>query len=171
MTIIILLLIAISAIIGFIYIKKSALRVILGIIVAISLLLGGFIYIIHYRINPVDTSTSPDGTYELSFQQVGDPDFPFGYTHASNVTCLIKISCENLHAEADMGSIEIKGVACEAVEVAVDMGSADISGDFAKISAKSSMGGITINTTRPEEDIEFNLDVDMGEAIINGRQV
>lgn len=82
MTLIILLLIAISAIIGFIYIKKTALRVILGIIVAISLLLGGFIYTIHYKINPVDTSTSPDGTYELSFQQVGDPDFPFGYTHA-----------------------------------------------------------------------------------------
>ena len=87
-----------------------------------------------------------------------------------NIT-LDKISCENLHSEADMGSIEIKSVACEAVEVAVDMGSADISGDFAKISAKSSMGGITINTTRPEEDIEFNLAVDMGEAIINGRQV
>lgn len=87
-----------------------------------------------------------------------------------NIT-LDKISCENLHAEADMGSIEIKSVACEAVEVAVDMGSADISGDFAKISAESSMGGITINTTRPEEDIEFNLAVDMGEAIINGRQV
>ena len=70
-----------------------------------------------------------------------------------------------------MGSVEIKNVACEAVEVAVDMGSADISGDFAKISAESSMGGIKINTTRPEEDIEFNLDVDMGEAIINGRHV
>lgn len=86
MMLVILLLIAISAIIGFIYIKKSALRIILGIIAAISLLLacllGGAIYIMHYKINSVDTSTSPDGTYELSFQQIGDPDWPFGYTHA-----------------------------------------------------------------------------------------
>ena len=92
------------------------------------------------------------------------------FVDMGNIT-LDKISCENLLAEVDMGSIEIKNVACEAVEVAVDMGSADISGDFAKISAESSMGGIIINTTRPEEDIEFNLDVDMGEAIINGRHV
>ena len=30
----------------------------------------------------IRTGLSPDGTYELSFQQVGDPDWPFGYTHA-----------------------------------------------------------------------------------------
>lgn len=86
MVVIILLLIAISAIIGVIYIKKTALRVILGIIATITLLLafllGSLIYIMRYKINLVDTSTSPDGTYELLFQQVGDPDFPFGYTHA-----------------------------------------------------------------------------------------
>jgi len=45
-------------------------------------LLGGLIYATRFNINPVDKSTSPDGTYELSFQQVGDPDWPFGYTHA-----------------------------------------------------------------------------------------
>ena len=35
-----------------------------------------------YKINPVDVSSSPDGSYELSFQQVGQPDWPFGHTHA-----------------------------------------------------------------------------------------
>lgn len=86
-----------------------------------------------------------------------------------NIT-LDKISCDNLRAEADMGSVEIESVSCEAVEAAVDMGSADISGDFAKVSAECSMGGITISTDRPEEEVEINIDVNMGEAIINGRQ-
>lgn len=91
------------------------------------------------------------------------------FVDMGNIT-LDKISCENLHAEADMGNIEIENVVCESVEAVVDMGSADISGDFAKISVKCSMGGITINTDRPEEDVIINLDVDMGEAIINGKE-
>ena len=66
--------------------RKSVLRVILGIMAAIAFvfacLLGDFIYATRFKINLVDKSTSPDGTYELSFQQVGDPDWPFGYTHA-----------------------------------------------------------------------------------------
>ena len=66
--------------------RKSVLRVILGIMAAIAFVfacfLGDFIYATCFKINPVDKSTSPDGTYELSFQQVGDPDWPFGYTHA-----------------------------------------------------------------------------------------
>ena len=35
-----------------------------------------------YRVNSVDSSTSQDGKYELLFQQIGEPDWPFGYTHA-----------------------------------------------------------------------------------------
>ena len=69
-----------------IYKRKAVLRVIFGIMAAIAFvfacLLGGLIYATRFNINPVDKSTSPDGTYELSFQQVGDPDWPFGYTHA-----------------------------------------------------------------------------------------
>jgi len=66
--------------------RKSVIRVIFGIMAAIAFffacLLGVLIYVTRYKINPVDKSTSPDGTYVLSFQQVGDPDWPFGYTHA-----------------------------------------------------------------------------------------
>ena len=66
--------------------RKSVLRVIFGIMAAIAFvfacLLGDLIYDTRFKINPVDKSTSPDGTYELSFQQVGDADWPFGYTHA-----------------------------------------------------------------------------------------
>ena len=87
-----------------------------------------------------------------------------------NIT-LDRLSCDNLYAESNMGSVEIDGVVCETVEAHVDMGSADISGDFAKISVECSMGGTTINTTRPEEDVEIKLDVDMGTAIVNGKQV
>ena len=66
--------------------RKSVLRVIFGIMAAIAFvfacLLGDLIYDTRFKINPVDKSTSPDGTYELLLQQVGDPDWPFGYTHA-----------------------------------------------------------------------------------------
>ena len=62
------------------------LRVIFGIMAAIAIvfacLLGDLIYATRFKINPVDKSTSPNGIYELSFQQVGDPDWTFGYTHA-----------------------------------------------------------------------------------------
>ncbi|MGI6736165.1 MAG: hypothetical protein ACOX41_02490 [Anaerovoracaceae bacterium] len=58
--------------------RKSVLRITFGIMAAIAFvfacLLGDLIYATRFKINPVDKSTSPDGTYELSFQQVGDPD-------------------------------------------------------------------------------------------------
>ena len=49
---------------------------------ALFLLVGSITYIIHYKIHEIDTSVSPDGKYELILQQVGDPDWPFGSTHA-----------------------------------------------------------------------------------------
>ena len=83
--IIILVSVAVLSIIGFIFIKQHVLRVALGTLAASCLLLvcllGIFIYDMTYKINPVDVSSSPDGAYELSFQQVGQPDWPFGYTH------------------------------------------------------------------------------------------
>ena len=43
---------------------------------------GCFTYVTEYRITEIDTSCSPDGRYELVFQAVGEPDFPFGRSHA-----------------------------------------------------------------------------------------
>lgn len=82
MIMIILILIAIFALFGCVKIKKPALRVFLGSIAVMALVLGTFAYVIHYRIRLVDASASPDGAYEILFQQVGDPEFPFGRTHA-----------------------------------------------------------------------------------------
>ena len=39
-------------------------------------------YVTQYKIHDIDTAVSPDGTYELILQQVGDQDWPFGSTHA-----------------------------------------------------------------------------------------
>ncbi len=39
---------------------------------------GSFVYVTDYKITKVDTSVSPDGTYELVLQAVGEADFPFG---------------------------------------------------------------------------------------------
>ena len=80
------LVIIVFSIIGFIKIRKSAVRGILGIVAAINILIvvlaGSFTYTTRYKIHEVAYSTSQDGRYVLLFQQVGDPDWPFGHTHA-----------------------------------------------------------------------------------------
>lgn len=82
----ILLLISVIHIAGCIRIKKTAIKTFLGIAGGIwmffALICGWFVFEIDYKIVNVDSSESPDGTYELYFQQVGEPDWPFGYTHA-----------------------------------------------------------------------------------------
>ena len=80
------LVIIVFSIIGFIKIRKSAVRGILGIVAAINIMIvvlaGSFTYVTRYKIHEVAYSTSQDGKYVLLFQQVGDPDWPFGHTHA-----------------------------------------------------------------------------------------
>ena len=70
-------------------IKKSSVRLILGAFVVFSfitaIIAGHFIYVTRYKTNVVASSASPDGQYELLFQQIGEPDWPFGYTHAGLV--------------------------------------------------------------------------------------
>ena len=73
-------------IISCIKIKKPTVRAILGMVaffnILIMILAGSFTYTTRYKIHDVASYTSPDGKYELLFQQVGDPDWPFGHTHA-----------------------------------------------------------------------------------------
>ena len=52
------------------------------ILAALLLLIGRFIYVTRYRISDIDAATSPDGKHEIVFQAVGEPDWPFGYSHA-----------------------------------------------------------------------------------------
>lgn len=46
--------------------------------IIIVVLWGSFVYVSDYKITNVDTSVSPDETYELVLQAVGEADFPFG---------------------------------------------------------------------------------------------
>lgn len=82
----IVIVITIISLFGCVCIKKPAVRIGLGIIAVLGLMLavliGSVIYTTKYRVNSVDSSTSQDGKYELLFQQIGEPDWPFGYTHA-----------------------------------------------------------------------------------------
>lgn len=78
--------ITVFSIIGCIKIKKPAARGILGTVAVISIMIAvlavTFTYTTKYKIHEVAYSTSQDGKYLLVFQQVGDPDWPFGHTHA-----------------------------------------------------------------------------------------
>lgn len=65
--------------------KKIIIRVccVAAVILAALLLLAGiFTYVTRYKITDVDHSSSDDGQYEVIFQAVGEPDFPFGDSHA-----------------------------------------------------------------------------------------
>ena len=52
------------------------------ILAALLLLIGSFIYVTRYKIADIDAATSPDGEHEIVFHAVGEPDWPFGYSHA-----------------------------------------------------------------------------------------
>jgi len=53
-----------------------------GVILALMILaVGDFIYVTTYRITDIDVSLSPNGEHTLLLQSVGEPDFPFGYSH------------------------------------------------------------------------------------------
>ena len=86
MIISIALAITVFSIIGCIKIKRPAVRGILGIAAVINIMIvvlaGSFTYTTKYKIHEVAESISQDGKYVLLFQQVGDPDWPFGHTHA-----------------------------------------------------------------------------------------
>ena len=61
---------------------KTIIKFVLGFVAAIFIIiavfLGSLAYVSNYKITEADTSVSPDGTYELVLQAVGEADFPFG---------------------------------------------------------------------------------------------
>lgn len=66
-------------------IKKGirTLLIVLGIILGILFILLLLIkYELSWRITDVETVEAPDGKHSISFQAVGEPDFPFGSSHA-----------------------------------------------------------------------------------------
>ena len=87
--ILIVLLIAAANIAGCVLIKKRGIQIFLGIAawiwVLIALAGGLLLYNINYKVTDIDVSESPDGAHKLHFQQIGEPDWPFGSTHA----CLV----------------------------------------------------------------------------------
>ena len=86
MIFVIALIVTVISIICCMEIKKPTVRVILGMLaffnILIMILAGSFTYTTRYKIHDVASYASPDGKYKLLFQQVGDPDWPFGHTHA-----------------------------------------------------------------------------------------
>lgn len=85
---------------------------------------GSFTYTTKYKIHDVASYTSPDGKYELLFQQVGDPDWPFGHTHARLVLqdeagtiakYSFDIADDGANASSDLCQVTWKATQVEAV--------------------------------------------------------
>lgn len=49
--------------------------------ILIGILVGSLVYAMKYKITETGSEKSPDGSYEVIFQQRGEPEFPFGATH------------------------------------------------------------------------------------------
>lgn len=67
-------------------IRNKSLRIICIVaaaVIAVALILFGiFEYTAKYKIDVIDSFLSFDGNFELMFQSVGEPDWPFGPSHA-----------------------------------------------------------------------------------------
>lgn len=65
--------------------KKSVLKIILIIVLAtllfLTAIIGIFIYTIDFKKTTIDEYKTPDEKYTLRIEQIGEPDWPFGYTH------------------------------------------------------------------------------------------
>ena len=63
-------------------IMKIIMKFVLGFVAAIFIIIavfwGSLAYVSNYKITEADTSVSPDGTYELVLQAVGEAEWPFG---------------------------------------------------------------------------------------------
>ena len=82
----IIIVLTVLSVVGCIRIKNPTAKLLLGmntiILLALLLLIGSYVYVTKYKITDIDASVSPDGKYEVLFQSVGDPDWPFGHSHA-----------------------------------------------------------------------------------------
>lgn len=67
-----------------------------------------FSYVVHYKKTICDTSVSPDGTYELTLQAIGEPDWPFGSAKGRLVLEKdeVKISQEDFELRNDGGPVD-----------------------------------------------------------------
>ena len=128
MIFVIAFIITVIAIICCIEIKKPTVRVILGLAafcnIFIMISVGSFTYTTRYKIHDVASYPSPDGKYELLFQQVGDADWPFGHTHARLVLkdeagtiakYAFDIANDGANASSDLCQVTWKATQVEAV--------------------------------------------------------
>lgn len=63
-------------------ITKWILLIVIVLVIVMILLIAGFFYITEYRVADIDSSVYEKGKYEVLFQTVGEPEFPFGNSHA-----------------------------------------------------------------------------------------
>lgn len=111
---------------------------------------------------------------------VMETDIDLGDVKLKEVTCtsvdvdnllsdirLESVVCSTVDVAVELGDVKITGIKCESINVDAESGDIDVSGDYAKINASAGLGDITINTDRPEKDVEIKVSVDLGKTKIN----
>ena len=72
---------------------------------------------------------------------------------------------------ADVGSIDIMGCDFNALDIEADMGSVDIEGRFEALKAKCDLSSIDITSVYDKEDVDLDLECEMGQITFNGEEL
>ena len=75
-----------------------------------------------------------------------------------------------LEISADCGQIECRRIRADRVELNADCGSIEAGGDFASLRAECDLGSISVETDRPEADVDLDLSASVGSVTVNGRK-
>lgn len=67
--------------------KKILFWTVFSVVLVFAIFIGLFIFETEYKLTDVGTEASPDGRYEISFQMIGEPAWPFGPTSVKITVC------------------------------------------------------------------------------------
>lgn len=150
-----------------------------------------------------DILVSYDGSERLKPEiNVANGEFsvkqkPLKISKPSNVESILTISLPKdkkmtgIDLNADMGSVDIKGIKAEAITMNLDMGSITCDGaeaneltvdtdmgnaelknvSFKELDASADMGRVELLSAKSLEDYSFDCSADMGSVMINGNTV
>lgn len=117
-------------------------------------------------------------TMELSNEMGSVSVYDSTVTNTVTVNCdagniiLNRVSAEDVKLSNKMGSVMIdSSTGVKATDIQCDAGDIEITGDIqGKINLNNDMGHVIIKTTTAAESINYNLTVDMGTLLVDGRE-
>jgi len=77
---------------------------------------------------------------------------------------------DTLDCDVDLGKFELLEATFRSAKCDNNMGNITVEGTFDRLEADCDMGSVEIRTTKPEEEVQLILNVDMGSITVNGKK-